>query len=511
MAEDFLEEVYRKSLVPDMLRDCVDLFNRSDYDKARKAYNEAISVIEKMLPEYAAFDRISAERLQNAAVDIAGNFGDTSYVTGTINGKLIPELYRYLSHFTDIEVEDGGYLIKSTDSGFLTVRDQKPGLYLHDVHDPMEEAGRIADIIYDAKMEEIHILGCGLGYLPYKIWSRSGGAVKIIIYEESPEMLAYAENYGVLSWIDSGCLETVCDSDEKVVLGRFMDIVEYDNEKKCVYISPHKRNKFFNYFDGNFEYVAALLAYKWGLDATVKINAWKNLKHASVSFEALKKDISSGDWIVVAAGPSLDYNIDFIKENKGKKKIVAVNTVLRRLNKEGIKPDLVVVADSNDQILEHIQGAEELTEGVPLIADYVTNWKFISHYRGDITFICTPSCIGITGKDEEIWDVSGTITSLAMDAAARLGAKKVYLVGVDLAYPGGKNYAGGMPHDTVNNAKGGVQVPSVDGKMVDTVPVFLTFISIVEKKIADCKQTQFYNMSKNGALLRGASAFYEQE
>ena len=447
MAEDFIEEIYQKSVVPDTLRECIRFFNRSDYPKAKEIYNGAVSVIEKLLPEYAAFDRESAVKLQDAAVEIGGHFGDVSFATGTINGKLIPEMYRYLAHFADIEVEDRGYLLKSTDSGFLTVKDPSANLFLHDIHDPMEEAGRIADIIYDAKMEEVYIFGCGLGYLPYKIWSRSGEAVRITVFEESPEIIEYARQYGVLDWIDNRFLTVISDKDENKVVGKFLDIVDFDDDRKCIYISPQKRSRFFKSFDGNFEYIAATLAYKWGLDDVVKINYWKNRQHSYGTLEKLKKELWGDEWIVVAAGPSLDYCMDYIRDNKGKKKIVAVNTVLRRLNKEGIKPDLVVVADSNDQILEHIEGAAEITEGVPLIADYVTNWKFIDKYRGPLTYICTPSSMGVIEGNEEVWDVSGTITSLAMEAAVRLGAKKAYLVGGVLAYPGGKNYAGGMPHD----------------------------------------------------------------
>ena len=78
VAEDFIEEIYQKSVVPDTLRECIRFFNRSDYPKAKEIYNGAVSVIEKLLPEYAAFDRESAVKLQDAAVEIGGHFGDVS-------------------------------------------------------------------------------------------------------------------------------------------------------------------------------------------------------------------------------------------------------------------------------------------------------------------------------------------------------------------------------------------------------------------------------------------------
>lgn len=507
MAEQFLEKIYADSIIIDQLRECLRLIARYDDRQTMKKYNQAMAGLERLMDEYAQGDPKAATSIQNDALRILEHWDDIAYVTGVIEGGIIPKLYRYMSFFTDIEVEDEGYLLKSSDSGFLTLRSPDTGFFMHDVHDPMQEAGRIADIIYKPEMEHIIIFGCGLGYLPYKIWERSQGAVKITIYEEDEKILSYAKSYGVLSWIDEKNLEIICDPDPVKVIKLFVDNIDYVSKEKCIYISYEKKVKFKGIADGQFDYVAALVQYNWELGDAVKINIWKNKKSKQISYDELRQRVDKKEWVMVAAGPSLDDNIEFLKESKGSRTIIAVNTVLKRLKKENIVPDLICAADSYEQLVEHIIGAEDFTEGVPLLADWATNWKYTERYRGDKCFVCTPTSREVAedeGRSEDIWDVSGTVSCMAMEAAVRLGGKVVYLVGLDLAFPGGKDYAGNMPHGKVNKKGGTIQVKSVDGGMVETARTFNTFIGIIADNIAKHPDITFYNMSKHGAYIEGA-------
>lgn len=508
MAEQFLEEVYSDALILDDLRECVRFLSRYDVRRALRIFNESMAKLQNLLLKYAESDSGEATRLQNIALDIANNWNDQAYVVGTITGKLIPGIYDYMARFTGIEVEDRGYLLKSSDSGFLTIKSADTGRYMHDVHDPMEEAGRVAAAIYDAEMEDIIILGCGLGYLPYKIWKLSDGAVSIVIYEDNSEIIDYARHYGVLDWINQDNLTIRHNPDSDELIGEFLDDIDFNNKSKCIYITAEKKWKFRGRFDGQFDYIVACLQYGWELDDIVKINRWKNKKLPHKSFDLLKKNINSDEWIVLAAGPSFDENLEFIRNSLGLRKIVAVNTVIKRVKNEAIKPDLFVAADSFDQLLEHIDGAEDITEAVPMICDRVTNWKFTYKYRGEIVFISTSSGESMkkeNDKDGDSWDVSGTISCMAIEAAARLGAKKIYLVGLDLAFPGGNDYAKGMPHGKLAKSDNTMLVKSVDGGMVETAPTFNSFRQIIEGKIQQYSNIEFINMSKHGAFIKGAN------
>ncbi|MBP3296321.1 MAG: motility associated factor glycosyltransferase family protein, partial [Lachnospiraceae bacterium] len=179
----------------------------------------------------------------------------------------------------------------------------------------------------------------------------------------------------------------------------------------------------------------------------------------------------------------------------------AVNTVLRRLFREGIRPDLVVAADQYIQMREHIEGIGDQTEGIPMIAERRTNWQYTERYLGPICFVSTEN--NSEDKEEDIWEVSGSVAGLALEAAVRLGAGRIYLVGQDLAYPDGKTYAQGMPYVAEAESRGTMLVPSVNGGMVSTSEAFHWFRIGLETQIAKYKDIRFINLSRQGARIKG--------
>ncbi len=172
MAEKFLEEIYADALVLDDLRECLSFMARTDYYNARLFFNKGMARLEIMLAKYAIENPDSANEIQDFALDIIDKWGEWSYISGMIRGKLIPMIYEYMKRFCTIDVEEGNFLLKSSDSGFLTMKDIEENMFIHDIHDPMLEAGDVADMLYHPLIEDYVLYGCGLGYLPYKLWTK---------------------------------------------------------------------------------------------------------------------------------------------------------------------------------------------------------------------------------------------------------------------------------------------------------------------------------------------------
>ena len=122
---------------------------------------------------------------------------------------LLPALYRAISVYNTINVSDGRYAITSSDTGFLTIKTEDTGRYLHSSYDPMHEAYLSIKAIYKPETEVFYILGCGLGYEVWQLFHQSDGAVKIFLYEEDSSILSYARLYGVLSLIPEENLEII--------------------------------------------------------------------------------------------------------------------------------------------------------------------------------------------------------------------------------------------------------------------------------------------------------------
>ena len=428
--------------------------------------------------------------------------------SASLETGIIPRLIRYMNNYTGIDVTEGKWTLESSQTGFLTIHDDK-GMYLHSPSDPMWEAYVLARDVYDPDIKGYRILGVGLGYLPYQIWRLSEGAAEIFIYETDKELLNYADSYGVLSYIDEDNLHIIHKDDPEDVYYEFfesMKDVDYEC-KRYVYCSKYED------YDGEYnetisefvlnESVTREFARKWDMNYARN----ENLPHKNIG--EFDKELHSKEWVIVAAGPSVDENEDFIRESVGKRVICTVNTSIRWFFKKGLKPDICVACDPFDQMYEHIAGMQSVTEDVPLIADAVTNWRFMQEYLGDKYYVLSAS--SIANKDRngenmkyEYMNFGGTVTDMAVCVAIRLGASKVYMVGADLAYPGGRNYSDNMSHKVESGINSGVTCVSVDGEDVQTSGTFNYFKNCIESHILANKEVRFENRSKHGAYIKGA-------
>lgn len=500
MAEQFLEEIYNKALIIQQLREYVEFSCGGCERDARAVYNLAAQGIEGILQELEVADPVMAKQIVSAAIDVRNQFTDTSRAMAIVESRLIPALFRYMQYYTDIDVSEDNYRLYSAKSGFLTLRDVTAGITWHNDYDPIWEAERIARSIYDPKVECYHVLGGGLGYLPYLLWRISEGAIRIVVYEEDVTAITYAKSYGVLEWIAEEAIEIVYETDIEKMGKLFLRRVS-ELRDDIFYISPWKKQAYKNVQNGGILVLGSNLALERSMRNRTSVNLRKNREHLQIDFNELRNRFKWNEWIIVSAGPSLDEQILFLKESKGKRGIVAVNTVLRRLFREGIRPDLVVAADQYIQMREHIEGIGDQTEGIPMIAERRTNWQYTERYLGPICFVSTEN--NSEDKEEDIWEVSGSVAGLALEAAVRLGAGRIYLVGQDLAYPDGKTYAQGMPYVAEAESRGTMLVPSVNGGMVPTSEAFHWFRIGLETQIAKYKDIRFINLSRQGARIKG--------
>ncbi len=505
--EDFIEELYKVSFIISDLKEFVFLINSGCFSKARNLYNRAMSELEQWLELLAKSNYSAAANIQRIALEIKEGYENYFLTTGLIVGKLIPELYLCVKNNNTIDVYDGKYTLISSDTGFLTVKDDTFGVYLHDTHDPMYEAYLVIKSIYNPETEAFFILGCGLGYEAYQVFIQSEGAVKIHLYEEDSALINYAILYGVLSLIPNESIEIFCNSDKDELAKRF--ISDFNSENSVgLYILPSKKQIFEKSCGGEINRIITNNEFSRESTEQCIINFWKNKKLDSISFSEIQDSYHQAEWIIISAGPSLDECITFLKQSVGTRGLIAVNTVLRRLLSESVFPDIIAAADSSNQLSKHIEGIEESTTNIPLIADWSLNWKYTEAYKGKKCFVKTTASNDITRNflpEESVWDISGTVTALAIEAAVHLGARKIFLVGLDLAYPSGRMYAKGMPHSESPDARRSTKIPSTDGNTVETCEAFIWFKKAIEHQIKKYDWVEFINMSKHGAYIDGAS------
>jgi hypothetical protein len=152
--------------------------------------------------------------------------------------------------------------------------------------------------------------------------------------------------------------------------------------------------------------------------------------------------------IVVAAGPSLDKNVRYLKTFRDRIMIVAVGTALKKLEKHGVVPDLAVALESND-IRSQFEGVSFLPD-IFLALDIETFpklWELpcrgIFGYAGASKY--TRWFMNLLNREKSNIPVGGSVATAAFSMALQLGGDPLILVGQDLAFADdGTLHAGGI-------------------------------------------------------------------
>ncbi len=250
----------------------------------------------------------------------------------------------------------------------------------------------------------------------------------------------------------------------------------------------------------------------WLLNTLKNINAVNSSNAYKLS--DLKNKFSGQTALILAAGPSLNENIEKIKANRDKFVIFAVNKVLRVLDANNIIPDFAVCLDSTRVDLT-LAGLEEFCAKTNCIMDiksdsvlFTKNFKriFIAFSQNDMVVKKLAEYNDITA-----YESGGSATTLALVAAIKLGFSKIIFAGLDMAFKGDVIYSTGEVMNKVadsqivvsNIKKNLVKVKSVTGDLVNTREDYAAFIQHFEALIKDLGFDEIYNTTSFGAYIEG--------
>lgn len=501
MAEDFLEIIYEDAKVLCKLREVVKSARERNHHQAILDLEEIMPLLSKMCTQYIKQDVEKGKSLWESIKKICPE-KDLLFLTDIVESELLPQLEGYMKQWGTIRQEDGeSFLFESSASGFLTMKDLQQDAYFHSTIDPMWEAEQLIEDIYDPQKETWALLGCGLGYHAYQLYEISKGSVKIHIFEKNPKIVEYARMYGVLDWIPEENL--VINTDDDIL--SFLHFLDEQEEKTGVhFFYPELRLL-------NEEDIDVI----WELHIQLNTNRHMQL-YNQINF---RKNISSGcklinqfdaskvkeECVIVAAGPSLDESLEFLRKSQGKRTLIAVGTVFKKLIDAEIVPQLVVIVDPQMRTANQLEGIED--QEIPMLLSMEACWKFADIYAGE------KYLIPLAGKknvaeyakqhDLGLWPAGGTVTYTALDAAIKFGAKKIFLVGADMAFPGGMTHATETMDCKKRSVENLIATEGVGGNEVYTDYPFRIFRDCIEGRIEQSPQVEFYNLSKVGARIKG--------
>lgn len=243
MAEKLISEVYYYSNIVSKLREIATRYRYQEDYRTTLMFKRLLPGVERAYMECASQNYEEKEYLKEKLQSLK----DLAYgisLADTLENAVIPVMERWLQTWISVDEQmDDRYRIESTASGFLTIKDVLANRYLHSNHDPMEEARRNIERWIDYSKDAYIVWGCGLGYHAYQLYRFFEGAISITIYEPNVNLLRYALQYGVLSWIPkenlsiiSGCsgeefIKNIKNSDGVFLLRPYVDTMQNEYQK----------------------------------------------------------------------------------------------------------------------------------------------------------------------------------------------------------------------------------------------------------------------------------------
>lgn len=440
--------------------------------------------------------------------------------------KYYSELYKLLRN-RDRDKEE--FILTQTRSGLQNLQVHINGAManLHSHYDPKHEAVKWVESqreLLESK-KSIFFYGFGLGYHIEEVINQYPDH-KLFIYEPHIEI--------VLAAIEARDLSVILKHSNISIFGIGID--DSVQEVMLQTVAEHLMDDFHFAFSSSYyqiyrkeieelqrKFRATVMNHR-GNVATIAVfydqwpeNIIRNFSKVinSRTITDMKDCLPNLPVVVVGSGPSLDADIEYLRQIQQKAYIICAGSSIQALLARDIQPDMVVTIDGAE---ENYEVFKDLTyDTIPMVyASYVKH-KIIAPMRDNlIHIILTPETITpyILGHSENdvIFHSTSSVTGTVMQIALHLGCTEVILVGQDLSYPGKAIYSKDVDHMTekevddvnklmtqsVENVQGGIN-PTTKA-MLNTLRDIEILVDLLKVKI------KFYNTSAIGAKIKGAEA-----
>lgn len=255
----------------------------------------------------------------------------------------------------------------------------------------------------------------------------------------------------------------------------------------------------------------------------MKINQISYKRFQSLMHENFEKNISNKDNIIknehpknigclVAAGPSLDQTVQWLKENQKFIDIFVVGAALKTVLENNILPSGVVISDASDLIEKQFEGVD---------------------YKGSLFYLCTshadimrklkgdkyilfqqgffPAEQEAANRCSPLLDTGGSVGTVTFSLMEELGYETIVLFGQDLGFPHNKTHTEkSSSNQEVNIADVKRKIRANNGEMVNTNLMLYSFWNWYEEK---CKNSplKIYNTALQGAKISNTILINREE
>lgn len=219
----------------------------------------------------------------------------------------------------------------------------------------------------------------------------------------------------------------------------------------------------------------------------------KNYSLTNVYKKPSKNIFDEKPVIVLAAGPSLGKNLEWLQMYQDRFIIIAVSTVLKKLDKNNITPDIVVSLDAEELVKDYFIDFQNnhYLDNTSVIYSSVTHKNIL-----ELTYIKNKFILDSSyefNSEDKLFEFS-CVGSFAYLYALNLDVKSIYILGLDLAV----DQETGADHlDDYNREVRKLKIDEDDDNILDNLDIEGIPIKIVGNLKDEVYTTATFNVSVN--------------
>lgn len=385
---------------------------------------------------------------------------------------------------------------------------------------PVQEADRwAAQYQFDHLENVIVLFGLGNGIFLRSLKKLLGKNDTIIVCEPSVKVFqAVLENVDVSDIISDSrvhlVLESINAADLYFLLENYLDWHNID--ALCICEHPGYRELYMESCTAFYKQIAEskeLIHVLKHTDvhfahATVigfMKNMWWHIQDSNILSDFLGKFPKDLPAIIVAAGPSLDKNIELLKKAQGKAFIFAVDAAVKVLLEHDVKFDAMISVDVTKELDYLIR---EECKNIPLFCGFMTRPLLMNFHQGKKIIIMgsrfADTLYAEMGHPFLPINIGGSVATAAFATCEKLGFKNIILIGQDLAYGKGVTHAGGVVKNVVNEEVGQEEIDAWGGGKVRSRYDWIIYRNWFESEIQRLDGVQVIDATEGGALIHGS-------
>lgn len=431
-------------------------------------------------------------------------------------------LYEELETYLEKGFEESNIKIENieTKDGFITynIEYHSREARLNSLYNQKKEAERWAEQYRVTKANQVIICyGLGNGIFVKELLKGLQPDTVLILIEPNEGLLIKALHdfdfneilqYKMLQlFVGENCEEAYSQALELTINWANADSVLFINHPQYDWIFEDEYKKYFKIYNDYRNLTIVNHMTNLAISKTNSDNLMNNLAFipkSSIITEITSCFNTNLPAIIVSAGPSLDKNINELKNLHQNAYIIAVDTAVKYLLSQDILPDIIVTLDP-DKWPEHL--TDPRCFSIPLFCRVESNPVILRNFEQLVFFNIEgylETLLTRAGRKIDKCNSGGSVTTGAFSVCITLGFKEIILIGSDLAYLNNMTHAGSLSVDVGNTARYLEKVEDIFGNMIQTRYDWYIYLKWLEDAISRFSEVHVTDATEGGAKIHGS-------